>query len=64
MTSPDCRLWHQLTLAIQEMILLPSSASHLVSLYDNFIRDWEKKMNPISLVHYLALACQQKGGLG
>lgn len=46
------KLWHQLTLELETLVRHPSmqSGKNLVILYDNFIGDFESKVNPLSLV--------------
>lgn len=50
------RLWHQLTLTLLEFVKHPSLADGdgLMKLYDNFIADFEMKINPLSLVEMCA----------
>ncbi|KAI8830850.1 hypothetical protein BC829DRAFT_426506 [Chytridium lagenaria] len=56
-TLYDKRLWHQLTLTVFEFLALPQAQPFLVPLYQEFIVDWEKKMNQLSLIQYVAKAC-------
>jgi len=42
---------------------MPAAASYLIPLYNNFIVDWQDKMNQIMLVQYLARASQQSKGM-
>jgi len=46
------KLWHQLTLQLQEMVKLPSfkEGDKLIKLYNEFIVDFDSKLNPLSLV--------------
>jgi len=55
------RLWHQLTLALLEFVKDPVFVGNdgLVKLYDNFIADFEMKMNPLSLVEISAYIFKQ-----
>ncbi|KAG4099627.1 PCI-domain-containing protein [Neocallimastix lanati (nom. inval.)] len=55
----DKKLWHQLTLELHKLLDMPAAASYLIPLYNNFIVDWQDKMNQIMLVQYLARASQQ-----
>ncbi|RKO92566.1 hypothetical protein BDK51DRAFT_11630, partial [Blyttiomyces helicus] len=55
----DKKLWHQLTVAIESFVALPASAPFLIPLYENFIADWEKKMNQLSLVRYVTRASKE-----
>jgi len=56
------RLWHQLTLELHKLLDMPSAAPYLIPLYNEFIVDWQDKMNQIMLVQYLARASQQCKG--
>ncbi|KAJ3107630.1 26S proteasome regulatory subunit [Phlyctochytrium planicorne] len=55
-TLYDKRLWHQLTVLIFEFIKMPSANALLVPVYEEFIADWEKKMNQLSLIQYISKA--------
>ncbi|KAJ3268004.1 26S proteasome regulatory subunit [Borealophlyctis nickersoniae] len=55
----DKKLWHQLTIAVEHFVQLPSSGPHLIPLYENFIVDWEDKMNQLSLVQYATRASRE-----
>ncbi|KAJ3126494.1 26S proteasome regulatory subunit [Nowakowskiella sp. JEL0407] len=55
----DRKLWHQLTISIQKFVLLPSAAPYLIPLYENFITDFDKKLNQLSLVQYATRASRQ-----
>ncbi|KAJ3413548.1 26S proteasome regulatory subunit [Chytridiales sp. JEL 0842] len=52
----DKKLWHQLTLALEKFVTKPAAAPFLVPLYEEFISDWSKKMNQLSLVQYATKA--------
>ncbi|ORY48062.1 PCI-domain-containing protein [Rhizoclosmatium globosum] len=52
----DRKLWHQLTVALTAFAALPSAAVYLVPLYDEFVSEWEKRMNQLALVQYAAKA--------
>lgn len=58
----DKKLWHQLTLQVEEFVQQKSSLPLLISLYQNFIADWQGKMNRISLVRYASKASRQLKG--
>ncbi|KAI8909415.1 hypothetical protein DFJ77DRAFT_472413 [Powellomyces hirtus] len=58
----DKKLWHQLTLALEDFVAQPTSASHLFPLYEHFIRDWKSKMNKLSLVKFLTRASKEISG--
>ncbi|CAK1592818.1 unnamed protein product [Parnassius mnemosyne] len=55
------KLWHQITLKLQEMVNYPSqqSGDNLIQLYNNFITVFENKINPLSLVEIIAHVVQQ-----
>eukprot|EP00092_Neocalanus_flemingeri_P029663 GFUD01032209.1.p1 GENE.GFUD01032209.1~~GFUD01032209.1.p1 ORF type:complete len:378 (-),score=123.90 GFUD01032209.1:375-1508(-) len=44
------KLWHQLTVQLQAIIKEPSMQDKLISIYQDFITDFEAKMDPLSLV--------------
>ena len=46
------RLWHQLTLKTLEAVKLPhfSQSGRLKELYDNFLSDFEHRINPLALM--------------
>jgi len=46
----DRKLWHQLTLKIEEFFSIPTSGPFQVPLFQNFISDWENRMNKLKLV--------------
>ncbi|XP_061381600.1 26S proteasome non-ATPase regulatory subunit 13 isoform X2 [Danaus plexippus] len=50
------KLWHQLTLKLQEFVKHPSlqSGDNLIQLYNNFLTIFENKINPLSLVEIVA----------
>ena len=47
------RLYHQITVKIEEYVKLPQVQSNeeLVQFYSKFIKDFETKLNPLSLVN-------------
>ncbi|KAF9963054.1 26S proteasome regulatory subunit [Modicella reniformis] len=53
------KLWHQLTLAVQDFVSKPESGSFQVDLYNHFISDWEAKMSQIKLVALGVSAARQ-----
>ena len=58
------RLWHQLTMKLEEVVALPAfqvgePRGPLVSLYHNFIVDFEHKISPLKLGH-LAVAVSSR----
>ncbi|CAG8473224.1 3011_t:CDS:2, partial [Scutellospora calospora] len=46
----DRKLWHQLTLKIEEFFTEPTSGPYQIQLFQYFISDWESKMNKLKLV--------------
>lgn len=44
------RLWHQLTQSILEFFEQPESAPHQIPIFQQFIAEWESKINKLSLV--------------
>lgn len=44
------KLWHQLTMLLQSLIKEPSMQDKLISLYQEFIVDFEARLDPLSLV--------------
>ncbi|XP_048858968.1 26S proteasome non-ATPase regulatory subunit 13-like isoform X2 [Brienomyrus brachyistius] len=55
------RRWHQLTVELLDYVQRPALASdgRILKLYENFICDFEHRMNPLSLVEMILLAAQQ-----
>ncbi|XP_062899772.1 26S proteasome non-ATPase regulatory subunit 13-like [Mobula hypostoma] len=55
------RLWHQLTVELLEFTLIPCfpSGDNLLQLYENFISDFEHRINPLSLVEIILRVVQQ-----
>jgi len=43
------KLWHQLTLALNKLVKEPSLAKHLPTIYDEFITDFESRLDPLAL---------------
>lgn len=55
------KLWHQLTLKLLEFLRRPEAQQEdLVGLYDNFIFDFETRLNPFYLVEIVIFVIQQK----
>jgi 26S proteasome regulatory subunit N9 len=54
------RLWHELTIELEELTVKVEANSLLLSLYDNFIKHFETKINKISLVRLVSRICKQK----
>ncbi|XP_059046792.1 26S proteasome non-ATPase regulatory subunit 13 isoform X2 [Achroia grisella] len=55
------KLWHQLTLKVQELVNQPSlkSGDNLIQLYNNFLSTFENKINPLSLIEICAHIVEQ-----
>ncbi|XP_039752395.1 26S proteasome non-ATPase regulatory subunit 13 [Pararge aegeria] len=55
------KLWHQLTLKVQELVKHPSlqTGDNLIQLYSNFLTTFENKINPLSLVEIIAVVVAQ-----
>ncbi|CAH4034110.1 26S proteasome non-ATPase regulatory subunit 13 [Pieris brassicae] len=55
------KLWHQLTLKVQDMVLHPSlqKNDNLIQLYNNFLTTFENKINPLSLVEIVVHVINQ-----
>ena len=43
------KLWHQLTCQLQEIVKEPSMQDKLISVYQDFIVEFEAKLDPLSL---------------
>ncbi|XP_042902309.1 26S proteasome non-ATPase regulatory subunit 13 [Parasteatoda tepidariorum] len=55
------KLWHQITLKLLDLVKYPEllEGTALVELYENFIADFENKINPLSLVEILKFVIKQ-----
>uniref|UniRef100_A0A8C8DJT6 26S proteasome non-ATPase regulatory subunit 13 n=1 Tax=Oryzias sinensis TaxID=183150 RepID=A0A8C8DJT6_9TELE len=55
------RLWHQLTLNLTDFVKDPSfkTGGGLIQLYENFICDFEHRINPLSLVEIILYVARQ-----
>ncbi|RKP34962.1 hypothetical protein BJ085DRAFT_41317 [Dimargaris cristalligena] len=51
----DLKLWHQLTLKVEEFTRIPEAGPYLIPLYEHFVSDWEKKVSQVKFV-LIALA--------
>jgi hypothetical protein len=56
------RLWYQLTVAIQEFLILPNSFPFQIPLYNHFITDFENKINSLKLVEIAVVISQRFTG--
>eukprot|EP00252_Welwitschia_mirabilis_P016438 TRINITY_DN3626_c0_g1_i1.p1 TRINITY_DN3626_c0_g1~~TRINITY_DN3626_c0_g1_i1.p1 ORF type:complete len:360 (-),score=54.86 TRINITY_DN3626_c0_g1_i1:71-1150(-) len=57
----DRKLWHQLTLKLEQFISLPvfQGGDALIQLYHNFITDFETKINLLKLAHFAVVVSRQ-----
>uniref|UniRef100_A0A674N5Z4 Proteasome 26S subunit, non-ATPase 13 n=1 Tax=Takifugu rubripes TaxID=31033 RepID=A0A674N5Z4_TAKRU len=55
------RLWHQLTLKLTDFVKDPcfKSGDGLIQLYDNFLNDFEHRINPLSLMEIILYVARQ-----
>lgn len=53
------KLWYQLTVAIQEFLILPNSFPFQIPLYNHFITDFENKINSLKLVEIAVVISQR-----
>ncbi|XP_010529236.1 PREDICTED: 26S proteasome non-ATPase regulatory subunit 13 homolog B [Tarenaya hassleriana] len=55
------RLWHQLTLKLEQFIALAvfQAGDALIQLYNNFITDFETKINLLKLAHFAVVVSRQ-----
>ncbi|CAF93278.1 unnamed protein product, partial [Tetraodon nigroviridis] len=55
------RLWHQLTLKLTDFVKDPcfKTGDGLIQLYDNFLSDFEHRINPLSLVEIILYVARQ-----
>ncbi|TNN49472.1 26S proteasome non-ATPase regulatory subunit 13 [Liparis tanakae] len=55
------RLWHQLTLRLTDFVKDPcfKTGDGLIQLYDNFISDFEHRINPLSLMEIILYVTRQ-----
>ncbi|KAF6733525.1 26S proteasome non-ATPase regulatory subunit 13 [Oryzias melastigma] len=58
------RLWHQLTLNLTDFVKDPcfKTGDGLIQLYENFICDFEHRINPLSLVEIILYVARQMPG--
>lgn len=55
------KLWHQLTMKLLDYVKRPEAVNeNLVEMYENFIIDFETRMNPFYLVEIIAHVVRQK----
>ncbi|GAB2296061.1 26S proteasome non-ATPase regulatory subunit 13 A [Dionaea muscipula] len=55
------KLWHQLTQKLEQLVALAvfQAGDTLIQLYQNFITDFETKMNPLKLAHFAVIVSWQ-----
>lgn len=55
------RLWHQLTIKLEELVANPyfDKGTELVTLYENFIREFETKINQLRFVRIVLSILRQ-----
>ncbi|TDH17453.1 hypothetical protein EPR50_G00008570 [Perca flavescens] len=55
------RLWHQLTLRLTDFVKDPcfKTGDGLIQLYDNFLSDFEHRINPLSLMEIILYVARQ-----
>uniref|UniRef100_A0A671WLZ5 26S proteasome non-ATPase regulatory subunit 13 n=1 Tax=Sparus aurata TaxID=8175 RepID=A0A671WLZ5_SPAAU len=58
------RLWHQLTLKLTDFVKDPcfKTGDGLIQLYDNFLSDFEHRINPLSLMEIILFVARQMTG--
>lgn len=61
-SPPQLRLWHQLTLKILEFFKEPESDSFKIPVFQQFVAEWEDKINKLSLVTIARQAATQFSG--
>lgn len=53
------KLWHQLTVALEELVGNEEAASQLIGVYDTFVSDFKNKLNELALARIqVAVALQ------
>ncbi|KAI7742576.1 hypothetical protein M8C21_011610, partial [Ambrosia artemisiifolia] len=55
------KLWHQLTLKLEQFVALAvfQAGDALIQLYNNFITDFETKINLLKLAHFAVIVSRQ-----
>ncbi|KAL2547983.1 26S proteasome non-ATPase regulatory subunit 13-like protein B [Forsythia ovata] len=55
------KLWHQLTLKLEQFVALPvfQADDAIIQLYNNFITDFETKINLLKLAHFAVIVSRQ-----
>jgi hypothetical protein len=62
LTFATTRLWHQLTITILDFFGEEGSAPYHISIFQNFVAEWEDKINKLSLVTIALKAASQFTG--
>jgi 26S proteasome regulatory subunit N9 len=55
-------LWHQLTTQVLEFFQEKESAPYQISIFQNFVAEWEDKINKLSLATIALKAATQFSG--
>lgn len=53
------KLWHQLTIKLEEFLVLEGAADHLIPLYEKFIRDFKHRLNKLVLARIQCAVARQ-----
>lgn len=57
------KLWHQLTLKLDDFVKLPAAASHLQPLYETFVVDFKHRLNKLALARVQVAVAKQLGDI-
>nr|XP_006628578.2 PREDICTED: 26S proteasome non-ATPase regulatory subunit 13-like isoform X2 [Lepisosteus oculatus] len=60
-TMYNKKFWHQLTMELLDFVQSPAFATgdRIIKLYENFVSDFEHRINPLSLVEIILLVVRQ-----
>ncbi|KAI9598562.1 hypothetical protein BDF19DRAFT_430726 [Syncephalis fuscata] len=53
------KLWHQLTIELERFLHEPHAGPLLIPLFERFVADWEKQMDPLKLVAVAVVVADQ-----
>ncbi|KAI8057677.1 hypothetical protein BDF22DRAFT_661921 [Syncephalis plumigaleata] len=53
------KLWHQLTVELERFLQEPNASPLLIPLFERFVADWEKQMDPLKLVAVAVVVADQ-----
>ncbi|RKP25645.1 hypothetical protein SYNPS1DRAFT_22434 [Syncephalis pseudoplumigaleata] len=53
------KLWHQLTSELERFLQEPNASPLLIPLFERFVADWEKQMDPLKLVAVAVVVADQ-----